>query len=612
MISYQELKDKMEKEFEYYAEDRLIYDTIISLKKFDDTKVHPGQDIYAICLEGPPGSGKSEYAKVYSKIANEIFDNEVVLIKYQCDPTTGKSELFEEVNISAAIRRDADNVNIPGKLVKAIKAVNEGKKVVLFLDEFEKSRIETDTFLLEFLQSGQLNANQLGDLKIKDEFKHNLQVILAKNDARDLTQPLRRRIEPTRLDYMKPDVFYKVATNHFKDYLDYEDLTDGEKDIAKQGLDGIINLVCLMYNKAYEHEELYTRIPSCSEMLIAIDSAYTLSTCGAPKRVLYDKIISNMFKEEDDIETFESVVEDDSRKSTNDRLTQLLKEMREGQPFEFHDQNEAYDINDMIAEKIYPDRYKEVNRLKEQLVEKIAYYDREFKDLKAQLDRINLENGEIVEQEIDIQNAMSNFHDESANIKRGIKVESLMKDGAMSVGSLTCPKFPYNDFISKLMKYASEMNITLYENGILIGDGCGIPLVAIANPTPDGNNITFTFLSGSMVAHPNFIVDIYAFISLICSYIDTKKLPKSISYNISSLVYNEGTFKQQFDQIGNKNVYHVELSENISWSTVNYNLSKTKLHELSNSDYRISEEGFARVLESFAVQRKEIMAGENR
>lgn len=132
-------------------------------------------------MEGPPGAGKTEFAKTYTKLSNELFKN-VELVDYQCDATTGKTELFEDINISAAIRGDADNVNIPGKLIEAIKKVNSGKRVVLFIDEYDKAREETDAFLLQFLQSGKINSTQHGDLEIKDEYKGKLQVILCKND----------------------------------------------------------------------------------------------------------------------------------------------------------------------------------------------------------------------------------------------------------------------------------------------------------------------------------------------------------------------------------------------------------------------------------------------
>ena len=189
-----------------------------------------------------------------------MFNGNVEMVDYQCDATTGKTELFEDINISAAIRGDADNVNIPGKLIDAIKRVNTGKKVVLFIDEYDKAREETDAFLLQFLQSGKINSTQHGDLEIKEEYKNNLQVIICKNDMREeLSGPLSRRIRITSLDYMEPSLFYKVAHR-----LLIEEKTSPVAD-------GLLNLVSLMYEKAYTDREMYNRVPSCSEMLIAIE-----------------------------------------------------------------------------------------------------------------------------------------------------------------------------------------------------------------------------------------------------------------------------------------------------------------------------------------------------
>ena len=61
-ISYQSIKEKME-QYGYFAEDELIWQTYINIQNFINNS-QIGQDIYAICLEGPPGSGKTRYAKI--------------------------------------------------------------------------------------------------------------------------------------------------------------------------------------------------------------------------------------------------------------------------------------------------------------------------------------------------------------------------------------------------------------------------------------------------------------------------------------------------------------------------------------------------------------------
>ena len=248
MIAINDVKNKVEA-MGYYPSDELLYDMYNALVLFNTKAITNGQDIYALCLEGPPGAGKTAYADIYAKLSNELFGN-VELVEYQCDPTTGKTELFEDINISAAIRGDADNVNIPGKLIDAIKKINNGKKVVLFLDEYDKAREETDSFLLQFLQSGKLNSTQHGDLAIKDEYKGNLQVIFCKNDNRkELSGPLSRRVRIIRLDYMEPVIFYKVAHRNL--------VEESNNPVSEE----LLNLVSLMYECTYSDRDSFNRLP---------------------------------------------------------------------------------------------------------------------------------------------------------------------------------------------------------------------------------------------------------------------------------------------------------------------------------------------------------------
>lgn len=55
---------------------------------------------------------------------------------------------------------------------------------------------------------------------------------------------------------MKPTLFYKVAHRLLID----------EKDSPVN--DGLLNIVSLMYEKAYANKQMYNRLPSCSEMLL--------------------------------------------------------------------------------------------------------------------------------------------------------------------------------------------------------------------------------------------------------------------------------------------------------------------------------------------------------
>ncbi len=311
-VDYESVKEKLES-YGYYATDELTYFLINGILKFQGNKRGLGQDIYAVCLEGPPGAGKTRYAEVYTELLGDLYNDNVEMLSYQCDPTTGKSELFEEINITAVVSGNVDKINIPGKIIKALNEVNSGKKVILFIDEYDKSREETDAFLLQFLQSGKINSVQHGDLTIKEEYKNNLQVIICKNDKRNISGPLSRRLRTTRLDYMKPEILYQVLQDVFYD--------ENGTCLASEG---ILNLVLLIYNNVYPDKKLYKRLPSCSEVLTAIgDASDLIINAKAPNNVIYKIIIETLFKDLDSITTFESRL--DNAKDLKKIIDEMIK-----------------------------------------------------------------------------------------------------------------------------------------------------------------------------------------------------------------------------------------------------------------------------------------------
>ena len=371
MIDYNDMKDKIE-EIGYYATEELLYDTYNALYMIDEEEKQTGQDIYAICLEGPPGAGKTAFAKTYTEICKKMVDDKTEMISYQCDATTGKSELFEDINVSAAITRDGSKVNIPGKLVEAIKKANEGHRVILFIDEYDKAREETDAFFLQLLQDGKINSTQHGDLEVKDEFKSHLQVIFCKNDMREeVSGPLSRRLRIIRLDLMRPELFFKLANR----------LLIEEKENKVN--DGLLNLVTLMYEEAYNNREIYKRLPACSEMLIALEDAdRLLKRANAPKHVIYNSIIKNMFKSLDDIKTFESEVE-----NNNTELYNLINSMKSSKNDE--DINKE-SINSLIARNIYKDTFNKLNAKMDELDKVTREYKERFSHFKHIFTGVNM------------------------------------------------------------------------------------------------------------------------------------------------------------------------------------------------------------------------------
>ena len=356
-ISFDIIKNIL-KEKKYIATDDVVWNVIKGIKKMKEGK-QKGQDLYSICLEGPPGAGKTFYAETYKKVLEEVFNEEVVFLQYQCDSTTGKSELFEEIRVAAAITGNAEEVIIAGMLVEAIDAVNEGKKVVLLLDEFEKSRKETDSFLYQFLQNGMLKTTQRGIVKIKPEYKKNLQVILCKNDERELADPLLRRNHIIRLDVMTPQNFVETVNMNLSEY-----------DID------IKNIVTLLYSKMYKVRDNFAKFPSCSEGMLAVQDACDLLEENAPAEVIYADILSNMLKHPDDIKTFNMIMSNDNE--IGEFVKKVLKSRSENN----------FSARDKVYQEFFADEIQRLSGMKKLFHDKEESLKRRIQKLNAEIDRL--------------------------------------------------------------------------------------------------------------------------------------------------------------------------------------------------------------------------------
>jgi MoxR-like ATPase len=177
-----------------------------------------------LLLEGPPGVGKTEIAKLWAAY------HDAELIRLQCyegldeakalyEWSYGKQMLYAQLlrdktsdvlsraatldDAIAILRHEADgffskDFLLPRPLLAAITAT---KPVVLLIDEVDRSDEEFEAFLLEVLSDHQVSIPELGTVKAKKPPR----VILTSNDTRELSEALRRRCLYLYVDYPSLD-----------------------------------------------------------------------------------------------------------------------------------------------------------------------------------------------------------------------------------------------------------------------------------------------------------------------------------------------------------------------------------------------------------------------
>lgn len=550
-------KEDLNKLFEengYFIEDYALSKAYLSLYYLINKKT-VGQEVYSLCLDGPSGCGKTSFVEAYTKVASKLLGQKVEFINFQLDAETGKDALYEDIDVVATFENDTTKIRIPGTILKAIKAVNEGKYVILKMDEYDKARDSTDTFFNNFLQEGRINTIQHGDIQIKPENLGKLQVFLCKNDLRvDLSEPMVRRNRVIRLDYMKPDLLFKILQKFTK------------KNKCDEGL---LNLVTLIYENIYKKKDMYTKLPSCSECQQAIMDAYLLLQVGGFSRNdIYTNIIENMLKFEDDVKTFEANLD----KGEDKNLKNLITEMKSDTSTSIN----KMDLNEMIARNIFSNESTKLTEKISEMQSLINEYREKFSKLESQrkkvieeeIQKILLQNGNLVATTT-IPNIRKNFGDESLRVKRGYDIFEISKNDWTDVAEIYLPELGHDNFINKLIEHADKLDITLFENGILLHEEDESKLIVINDIDKEGKS-RYRIMSSTPVIPSTYLNDINSFISFAKQVYDNQ--PKTTtqivyeeveaptySYSINTIIYNDNHL--DYDQV-EENVYSFVLDGN--------------------------------------------------
>ncbi len=266
----------------YIAEDEIIIPVYLALRLEKP-----------ILITGAPGVGKTEIAKALSG----MFGTD--LIRLQCYEGLDESKALYEWNyqrqlIKIQLIRDGvsgetmeRDLFSPEYLLERplLKAIQAPKKVVLLIDEIDKTDEEFEAFLFEVLSDFQVSIPELGTLKSL----HIPMVVLTNNGERELSDGLKRRCVFLFIDF--PSVEKEIRIIRVK-------VPEAGERLAEE--------VALAMNYL-RHDLEIKKKPSISESL-DMTRALVLYKAGRLEPEHVQKTISLLLKDKDDINLFNSQV----------------------------------------------------------------------------------------------------------------------------------------------------------------------------------------------------------------------------------------------------------------------------------------------------------------
>lgn len=158
-------------------------------------------------LEGEPGVGKTEIAKVLTSILGGE------LIRLQCYEGLDASHALYEwdyprqmlaIRLLEASGDEADVTDIMGEdyliarpLLQAIRAAADGRPTVLLIDELDRADEEFEAYLLELLSDFQITIPEVGTVKAETPPV----VVITSNRTREIHDAVKRRCVYHWIDY---------------------------------------------------------------------------------------------------------------------------------------------------------------------------------------------------------------------------------------------------------------------------------------------------------------------------------------------------------------------------------------------------------------------------
>lgn len=269
----------------YISEEETLITTYLSLKL--------GKPLL---VTGPPGVGKTEIAKVLSK----IFATQ--LIRLQCyeglDETKALYEWDYKKQLLMIQSKREENIFSQDYLLERplLQALLAEQQVVLLIDEIDKADEEFEAFLFEMLSDFQVSIPELGTVTAR-----NIPIIiLTSNNERELSDGLKRRCAFLYLDY--PSVEKEIQIINSK-------VPQAGQQLSRE--------IASAVGKIRSQLELKKK-PSISETIDWTRSLLLLNADRLETQII-DQTLNIIFKDEEDKKTFQ-------RELGSEKLYQALNE----------------------------------------------------------------------------------------------------------------------------------------------------------------------------------------------------------------------------------------------------------------------------------------------
>jgi MoxR-like ATPase len=199
-MNLQQLRHAFET-FGYIADDDVIMTTYLAL-----VLQKP------LLIEGAPGVGKTEMAKLLSSVFGtelirlqcyEGLDESRALYEWNYQRQLLKIQLYKNCSVSDLEKSLFDREYLLERPL--LKALVAPQKATLLIDEIDKTDAQFEAFLFELLSDFQISIPELGTVRSQ----HIPIVILTSNNERELSDGLRRRCIYLYIDY--PSIKKEVA-----------------------------------------------------------------------------------------------------------------------------------------------------------------------------------------------------------------------------------------------------------------------------------------------------------------------------------------------------------------------------------------------------------------